>query len=191
QRSGGVGGRNLVGPAEDRERQFLTRLVLGRQTSKRLLPAPREKVLPDRAPALRLLGRAGVRQHEPPLKAGDGPIDRLAVGRPEQPPDLRPGQRLVVEHGLGHFALERLELVVAEVLRRAGASGQRVSGPEQPRRDQQRGASEVPPRAGEPLLRELVLPPPEPSKPRRELDRLPALVPDRPISIRPGNPLPQ
>src|SRR4029078_9224734 len=105
---GGVGAQTLAGRAADRERQFLTRLVLGRQTSKRLPPAPREKVLPDRTPALRLLSRAGVRQHEPPLKAGKRSLNRLAVGRPEQPPDLRPGQRLVVEHGLGHFALERL-----------------------------------------------------------------------------------
>jgi hypothetical protein len=68
-----------------------------------------------------LLGRAGVREHEPALEAGNGPIDRLPVGRPEQTPNLRPGQRLVLEHDLGDFALERLELVVAEVVDRAGA----------------------------------------------------------------------
>ena len=72
--------------------------------AERLAPAAREDVLPDRTPALRLLGSARVREHEPALEKGNGAVDRLPVGGSEQTPNLRPGQRLVVEYDLSDLA---------------------------------------------------------------------------------------
>src|SRR5205823_13898975 len=105
--------------------------------------------------------------------------------------DLRPGQRPILEHSLGDLEIKRLELRVAKVLSLPGTPGKRVSGAEQPRRDQERRVAEVPPGADEPSLGQLVLPPPELVELRREPSRLPSLVPDRPVGVETGNSLPE
>src|SRR5215475_10287140 len=185
-----VGSRDLAGPVEDRQGQRTARFVLGWQPPKRVLPAAGEEILPNRPPALASLHGTCVRQHEPPLESTDGAVHGLAVGRPHEPTNLRPGQQPVLEHDLGDLAVERLELRFAKVLVLSQAPGQRVRSTEQPRRDQERSLAEVPPSAGKLPLGQLVLPTPEPLEVRREPSRLPRLVPDRPVSVEAGDPLP-
>jgi hypothetical protein len=145
---------------------------------------------PGRPP--RLVGEAGVRQHELPLQGVHRPVDVPLLGPREQAelaPGRRPSER---ERSLGQLELEPVEAGLAEVVGPAGSPRQRVDRADECRRDEGGRPRDVQPDAGELPGRQLVLPAPDDLHLRRERDERALLVANRPLERhRAGDRLPQ
>ena len=87
--------------------------------------------------------------------------------------------------GFGDVALDRRELLVAEVLRVPGAAGERIEGGQQAEGDERGPPAQMLPRADEPLFGKLVLPPPDAGEVGREVDETASVLARRP-SPRPA-----
>ena len=95
------------------------------------MPVPAWKQIEDdcRPPALALLTPGGG-EHEPALQAVRRGAHAFALV-PRQLRELRSAERPALEHGLGDVALDRRELLLAEVLSAPGTARQRIEGGQQ------------------------------------------------------------
>ena len=129
----------------------------------------RKQVEDDRRPPAFAFLPPGGGQDEPALEAMRRGAHALALV-PRQLGKLGGAERPGLEQRFGDVALDRRELLVAEVLRVPGAAGERVEGGQHAEGDERGPAAQMLPRADEPLFGELVLPPPDAGEVGREVD---------------------
>jgi hypothetical protein len=96
---------------------------------------------------------------------------------------FRGADRPALKQSLRDVALDRRELLVAEVFRAAGSARQRIEGGQQPERNERGLAAQMLPGTDEPLLWELVLPLPDLGEVGREVDEAAAVLTRCPVDV--------
>jgi hypothetical protein len=173
-------------------RELVERLVvLGQAAAQSFTVTASEQIEDDGRPAAVSFLAARGRQDEPALEPVGGGADALSLVADEVG-QVGAADRVAGEQRFGHLKLEGRELLVAEVLRPPGPPCQRVERGQRTQRDERGAAAEVLPGADEPLLGQLVLPPPDLGKVGREVDEAAAVLADRPVDVlAPREPFPE
>jgi hypothetical protein len=178
-----VGRRDFARGPQHVLRQLVQRILgLGQSAGQRITVAAGEEVEDNRRPPPVALFAPGGRQDQPALEPVCGSADAFSlVG--DEVGQVGAADRVAGEQRFGHVTLERRELLVAEVVRSPTATCERVERGQRTQRDERGATAEVLPGADEPLLGQVVLPPPDLGEVGREVDEAATVFADRPVDV--------